>query len=128
MGSAPNFLSFDCTQFEWRSRSDPALATEGLHFRTVMAGGGGLPAVHHVVYDPHHIELRHRHADNEVLSLYEGEVEVDGATHRAPAVLYVARGTLYGPLIAGPHGAKFFRVAYSDALLAEPVLEAATSS
>jgi hypothetical protein len=91
-----------------------------IRFRTVMPGGDGLPSVHMTEYEPHHVEPRHRHADNEVLALYEGELEVEGHVHKAPTVVYVGRGTLYGPLVAGPMGAKFFRVGYNAQMLAEP--------
>ncbi|HEY3696668.1 hypothetical protein [Phenylobacterium sp.] len=116
------FVAVDCETLEWAGVSrpgDPAGAP-AIRYRTVMRGGGGLPAVFMTEYEPHHVEPRHRHPEDEVLSIFSGELEVDGKTHRAPAVLFVGRGTLYGPLTAGPDGAGFFRVAYTQAMLAGP--------
>lgn len=118
----PKFLAVDCTQVPWQSLDRPHADAEApaIRFRTVMPGGDGLPSVHMTEYEPHHVEPRHRHVDNEVLAIFEGELEVEGQVHKAPTVVYVGRGTLYGPLVAGPAGAKFFRVGYNAQMLAEP--------
>jgi hypothetical protein len=55
-----------------------------------------------------------------VLTIFQGEIIIEGQSHKAPSVLYVSRGALYGPLKAGPEGAKFFRVAWNEAILKVP--------
>jgi hypothetical protein len=115
----PSFVAVDCNQLDWLERQNGVQGTPSLRYCTALQGGGGLPSVHVTEYEPHHVEPRHRHAEDEVLSIFEGEVEIDGQRHPAPSVLYVGRGTLYGPLKAGPQGCKFFRVAYNEAMLAE---------
>jgi hypothetical protein len=116
------FIAVDCDKLDWTliKRTGEAADAPSIRFCTAIPGGGGLPSVHMTVYDPHHTEPRHRHPEDEVLSVFAGELVVDGQRHVAPAVLFVGRGTLYGPLVAGPQGAKFFRVAYNAAMLAEP--------
>ncbi|MDB5430847.1 MAG: Cupin 2 conserved barrel domain protein [Caulobacter sp.] len=88
-----------------------------IRYRTIFEGGEGLPQTHLSHYSPGHTEARHRHPEDEVLMLFEGELNIEGALHRAPSVLYISRGTLYGPLTAGPEGAKFFRVAWLKDML-----------
>lgn len=119
MSRQDKFLAVDCQALDWIDRPREAPNTPSLRYCTVMRGGAGLPAVHLTEYEPHHVEPRHRHPEDEVLSLFDGELQVEGATYHAPAVLYVGRGTLYGPLTAGAAGAKFFRVAYNETMLAE---------
>lgn len=122
MKPEPKFLAIDCSQLQWQSVNRPHAepGAPAIRFRTVMPGGAGLPSVHLTEYEPHHVEPRHRHLENEVLSIFEGELEIDGQVHQAPAVLFVGLGTLYGPLTAGPNGAKFFRFGYNETMLAEP--------
>jgi len=113
------FVAVDCKTLDWASvarPNDPQVAA--IRYCTAMPGGDGLPQVHLTEYEPGHVEPRHRHPEDEVLSLFDGALEVGGTVHSAPAVLYVGRGTLYGPLTAGPEGAKFFRVAWNEAMLA----------
>ena len=116
------FVAVDCDTLEWLGvpRPGDVAGAPAIRYRTIMPGGDGLPQVHLTEYEPGHVEPRHRHPEDEVLSIFAGALEVEGKTYRAPAVVYVGRGTLYGPLTAGPEGAKFFRVAWNEALLAEP--------
>jgi hypothetical protein len=115
------FVAVDCSRQPWAAGSrPPEPGAPSLRYCTVFPGGGGFPQVHLTEYEPHHEEPRHRHPEDEVLTIFEGEIEVEGQVHKAPSVLYVGRGTLYGPLKAGAAGAKFFRVAWNETLLAEP--------
>jgi hypothetical protein len=120
MARQDKFVAVDCAAIDWATVTRPN-DPEGLpaiRYRTVMPGGEGLPQVHLTEYEPGHTEPRHRHPEDEVLNLFDGSLVIEGQTHQAPAVLYVGRGTLYGPLTAGPKGAKFFRVAWNEKLLA----------
>jgi hypothetical protein len=121
MARQDKFIAIDCESLDWNGvpRPNEPEGAPAIRYRTVMPGGGGLPAVHMTEYEPHHVEPRHRHPEDEVLTIFSGELEVSGEVHRAPAVLYVSRGTLYGPLTAGTQGVKFFRVAWNQAMLAE---------
>jgi hypothetical protein len=116
------FVAIDCDTLAWAGvpRPGDVAGAPAIRYRTVMPGGEGLPAVFMTEYEPGHVEPRHRHPEDEVLSIFSGALEIDGKVYRAPSVLFVGRGTLYGPLTAGPEGAKFFRVAYNQAMLAEP--------
>lgn len=122
MKPEPFFLAVDCETLPWLAspNAKPDGAEQTLRYRRVVHGGGGLPSVSLTEYSPGHVEPRHRHLDNEVLQIFQGEVEIEGVIHRAPTVIYVARGTLYGPLKAGPQGMKFFRVGYTTEMLAVP--------
>jgi hypothetical protein len=120
MARQDKFVAVDCGAIDWATVARPNDPQGGpaIRYRTVMPGGEGLPQVHLTEYEPGHTEPRHRHPEDEVLSVFEGSLVIDGQVHQAPAVLYVGRGTLYGPLTAGPQGAKFFRVAWNETLLA----------
>lgn len=120
MTKGAEFLAVDCETVPWTQALLPNGEPKGIQYRRVLAGGEGLPQVHLSRYDPHWTEARHRHAEDEVLILLEGEIEVEGTAHRAPAVVFVGRGTLYGPLTAGPEGVVFYRVAYTEELMKRP--------
>jgi hypothetical protein len=113
-------IAVDCNAMEWLSvpRPNEPEGLPAIRYRTVMPGGDGLPQVHLTEYEPGHVEPRHRHPEDEVLTIFEGELIIEGQSHPAPSVLYVSRGALYGPLKAGAAGAKFFRVAWNEKLLA----------
>ena len=117
------FLAVDCEAVPWTQAVLPNGEPKGVTYRRILAGGDGLPQVHLSRYEPGWTEARHRHAEDEVLILVEGEIEVGGTTYRAPAVVFVGRGTLYGPLTAGPQGVAFYRVAYTEALIRRPPAE-----
>lgn len=117
MKQREEFLAVDCEKAPWNQAVLPNGDPKGIKYRKIIAGGDGLPQVHLSRYDPHWTEARHRHAEDEVLILLEGEIELEGAVHRAPAVVFVGRGTLYGPLTAGPEGVAFYRVAYTEELI-----------
>jgi hypothetical protein len=120
------FLAVDCEAQPWIQAMLPNGDPKGIQYRRIFDGGRGLPQVHFNRYDAGWVEARHRHAEDEVLILIEGEIEVGGAVRRAPAALFVGRGTLYGPLTAGPDGCAFYRVAYTEDLIKrEPAAEAA---
>ncbi len=115
------FVAVDIDALPWSRNNLPNGQPKGIQFRAVMNGGKGLPMVHESRYDPNWTEARHRHGEDEVLYLTEGELTVEDVVYRAPAAIFVARGTLYGPLTAGPQGAAFVRVGYSEDLMrAEP--------
>lgn len=123
MTPGAEFLAVDCESLPWNQAFLPNGDPKRIEYRRIFGGGGGLPQVHLNRYEPNWTEARHRHAEDEVLILLEGEIEVEGALHRAPSVLFVGRGTLYGPLTAGPNGAVFYRVAYTEALIQRPITE-----
>jgi hypothetical protein len=111
------FSAVDLEALSWTTAVEPNGDPKGVEYKTAFGGGKGLPQVHHNRYAPHWTEARHRHAEDEILSLTEGELTIEGTTYRAPAVIFVGRGTLYGPLTAGPEGAVFLRVAYTEAMI-----------
>lgn len=96
----------------WRRPLRPDGQEKGLQFSVVMEKIAGAPVVQLSHYDPHWTEPRHRHLEDEVLLLFDGELTVDGELFTAPTVVYVPRGVLYGPLTAGSEGAKFFRLPF----------------
>jgi hypothetical protein len=124
MPSKPEFHAVDCTRLEWNQAVAPDGAPKGVQYQRILDGGGGHPQVHYNRYEPGWTEARHRHAEDEVLILTEGEITVEGQTHRAPAVVFVGRGTLYGPLTAGAEGVAFYRVGYTEALMQRVPAEA----
>ena len=83
--------------------------------------------VHESRYAPNWTEVRHRHPEDEVLVITEGEITVEGTTYRAPSVVFVGRHTLYGPLTAGPEGVTFYRVGYNEQMIARVTETAATT-
>ena len=118
MSERDEFLAVDCQSLPWNQAVLPNGEPKGVSYQRILAGGGGLPMVHFNRYEPGWTEARHRHAEDEVLVLVDGEIEVEGTVHRAPGVIFVGRGTLYGPLTAGAEGAAFYRVAYTEAMIA----------
>jgi len=113
----PRFAAVDFQQLPWAVPPSPDGQPKGLKYRTGFNGGGGLPQVHMTTYEPHWTEARHRHPEDEVLALAQGELTIEGVTYQAPAAIFVGRGTLYGPLKAGAEGATFFRIAYTEELM-----------
>lgn len=112
MAREDRFIAVDVEALPWIKAERPwTSGDDGLRFRTIFEGGPDLPNVHLTEYTPGWVEPRHRHAEDEVLLIVQGELIVDGNAHRAPSALFVGIGTLYGPLTAGPEGARFFRVA-----------------
>jgi hypothetical protein len=111
------FAAVDLEALPWVTPKLPNGDPKGIRYRGVFQGGDGFPQVHLNAYDPHWIEARHRHLEDEVLTLLQGDLTIEGVTHRAPAVIFVGRGTLYGPLEAGAEGALFLRVAYTEAMI-----------
>jgi hypothetical protein len=123
MGPKDEFLAVDVDALPWIQAALPGGEPKGIRYRRILPGGEGLPMVHFSRYAPGWTEARHRHAEDEVLIITEGEIEVGGQVHRAPAVVFVGRGTLYGPLTAGPDGVGFYRIAYTEALMRRPDAE-----
>ena len=120
MSGKGSFLVFADEDFPWNDvpagwNDGQAAQEPSLRYKKFVWEGEGLPSVSLTEYEPHHVNKRHRHTDSEVLMLYQGELEVDGTVHTAPCVIYVERGTLYGPLTAGPEGTRFFRVGWTPA-------------
>ena len=113
-------IAVDCETLDWLAPPGPKPADylPTLRYRAVLRGGDGLPQCQLTEYEPGHVEPRHRHPEDEVLTIFDGEIIIEGRSHRAPSVIYISRGALYGPLKAGPAGAKFFRVAWNEKLLA----------
>jgi hypothetical protein len=124
MPSKPEFLAVDCAGLAWNQALLPDGAPKGIQYQRVIDGGGGHPQVHFNRYDAGWTEARHRHVEDEVLILTEGEITVEGETYAAPAVVFVGRGTLYGPLTAGPKGVAFYRVGNTEALMQRAAPEA----
>ena len=92
----------------------------GLEYRVMMDDVPGAPVVQLTYYDPHWTEPRHRHLEDEILLLFDGELTIGEAVYSSPAAVYVPRGVLYGPLIAGETGAKFFRIPYNEGTFIPP--------
>ena len=128
MTQGAEFLAVDCESLPWIQAVLPNGDPKGIKYRRLLDGGGGLPQVHLSIYEPHWTEARHRHAEDEVLILVAGEIEVGGTVYHAPAVVFVGRGTLYGPLTAGPNGVSFYRVAYTEEMIKREPATAALST
>lgn len=128
MTQGAEFLAVDCETLPWIQAVLPNGDPKGIKYQRILDGGGGLPQVHLSTYDPHWVEARHRHAEDEVLILVAGEIELSGTVYRAPGVVFVGRGTLYGPLTAGPQGVSFYRVAYTEAMISRQPADAALAA
>lgn len=111
MNRDDKFLTVNCEALEWITPRRSSETVPRIRYRKVLAGDEALPDIHMTQYLPNWSEPRHRHAEDEVLLIFEGELQVDGTIYKAPTAIFVGRGTLYGPLTAGPKGATFFRVA-----------------
>ncbi len=58
---------------------------------------------------------RHSHKANEVLYVQEGEITFEGKVCGPGTLVYVEKGTDYGPFWAGPKGAKGMNIRAGDA-------------
>ena len=58
---------------------------------------------------------RHSHKANEVLYVQEGEIVFEGKVCGPGTLIYVEKGTEYGPFYAGPKGAKGMNIRAGDA-------------
>ncbi len=58
---------------------------------------------------------RHSHKANEVLYVQEGEITFEGKVCGPGTLIYVEKGTEYGPFYAGPKGAKGMNIRAGDA-------------
>jgi hypothetical protein len=121
------FVAVDCNEVPWIQAQSPQGPKE-IHYRRIIPGGEGMPQVQESRYAPHWTEVRHRHPEDEVLVIVEGEIEVEGKLYQAPSVVFVGRHTLYGPLTAGAEGVRFYRIAYNERLISrgEEAAQAAT--
>jgi len=111
------FIPIPLEEAPWLQARFPNGDAKGIQYRRLLPGSGGLPQLQYSRYDPHWTEARHRHAEDEVLILTRGDITVEGVTYRAPSALFVGRGTLYGPLTAGPQGVEFYRVAFTEEMI-----------
>jgi hypothetical protein len=108
------FKAIACDPLAWNRSLLPNGEPKGIEYKIIMDGEGGSPMIILARYEPGWVEPRHRHAEDETLFLVEGEIEVEGELHQAPSVVFVSRGTLYGPLTAGPNGVVFYRIGYNQ--------------
>lgn len=117
------FVAVNCESVPWIQAQSPQGLKE-IHYRRIIAGGEGMPQVHQSRYAPHWTEVRHRHPEDEVLVIVQGEVTVESNVYRAPTVLFVGRHTLYGPLTSGPEGVTFYRIGYNEHMISRVADEA----
>lgn len=87
-------------------------------------------------YDPGVVVERHGHRSDHLVFVLDGEVAVGDRACPAGTHLLLEQGAVFGPLVAGPHGATLFEVMLGDpravpadregfaALLAERGIEA----
>jgi hypothetical protein len=113
-------VAVDVAKRPFRRPVRPDGTSKGLEYCVVMDQIPGAPVIQMSAYDPHWTEPRHRHLEDEVLLLFDGELTIEDQLHTAPTAVYVPRGVLYGPLTAGPKGAKFFRIPYESGLFVPP--------
>jgi len=119
MSQQNKFLAVDCNSIPWIQGQLPNGQSKGVEYRPLLHGGNGLPQVHMARYEPGWVEARHRHPEDEVLTIMEGELTVEGQAYKAPSVIFVSRGTLYGPLTAGAEGVVLMRVAYTEKMIGQ---------
>lgn len=110
------FEAVEAVDLEWQRLPDwwkgrPAEGEPDLRYMMFNEGGNGIPPVSLNEYEPHHLQKRHRHLEDEILLLFDGDLEIEGRHYTAPSMIFVGKGTAYGPLRAGPNGTRFFRVA-----------------
>lgn len=111
------FIPVDVEACPWVQSTLPNGEPKGIQYRRLLPGQDGLPHVIYSRYEPNWTEVRHRHPEDEILILVKGDITIEGVTYRAPTSIYVGRGTLYGPLTAGPDGVEFYRVAWTEEML-----------
>ncbi len=71
---------------------------------------GQAPRVFMVRWQPGKETPAHSHKDDEVIYVLEGEFKAGETTFRPGTALFVERDTVYGPLVAGPQGARFVNI------------------
>ncbi len=76
----------------------------------LLAAGGDVPTVLIAEFEPGHYQEAHSHPTSEVLYILRGEVTIGDVTSTAGTMVYVEKGTRYGPLTAGPKRGRFLRV------------------
>jgi hypothetical protein len=123
----PQFVAVNVNDVEWRRPKTPAGDPMRLTYCVALETFGA-PIVQMTAYEPGWTSPRHRHVEDEILLMTEGDLDIGGTVHTAPSVVYVPRGVLYGPLTAGPKGAKFYRVPFKAGTFKEPHTDNSTIS
>lgn len=76
----------------------------------IEKGGAGTPEIYLIKLDPGIPLPAHKHAQDEIEYILEGEIWVGDRVARAGSAIFVRRGAMYGPLKAGPHGVKYLNI------------------
>lgn len=124
-GEKARVVAVDVAKVEWKRPKQPDGAPKGLTYCVALETYGA-PVVQMSTYEPGWTEPRHRHLEDELLLMTQGELTIEGTPHVAPTVVYVPRGVLYGPLTAGPDGATFYRVPFKAGTFQEPYADNAS--
>ena len=104
-------------EWQWPSKDWKGSAPSGapqVRYKRLGSSEQGAPNAQLVEYEPEHHEPAHSHPHDELLYILEGEGAVGEHSLKPGMLLYIERGTQYGPLEAGPRGLRFLRVQMSD--------------
>lgn len=103
----------DINTIEWRSPGKDWKAGQDettSEFKPFDTASGVVPGGQLVVFPPGHHQAAHSHEESEFLYFLEGECTVGGELITAGVLVHIDGKTVYGPLEAGPEGAKFLRL------------------
>ncbi len=75
-----------------------------------LSGGDEGPWVLYQEWTPNFEAAAHSHTADELICVLEGEMHLAGEICHRGSVLFVEKGTIYGPLKAGAHGVKFLNI------------------
>ena len=82
----------------------------GVHNRAPIAQVDPGPWLGRSRYDPGMVVAPHRHPSNEIIFIVAGDMTVAGTSYGQGTAIAIKAGTVYGPLVAGPHGVEFLLI------------------
>ena len=80
-----------------------------VRFKALTPHGSGAPSVVYVDYAPGHRDGVHRHDEDEVFLVTDGEVAIGDTVNGPGSMVFIPRDTEY-EMFAGAEGVRFFRI------------------
>lgn len=102
-------LHVDGADVAWNRYLDAEDGMPAIRVKPLLARGCDAPPVQYVEYAAGQTDPLHRHDEDELFLMTEGELWLEGARTGPGGVIYVPAGTDYA-LRAGEGGASYFRV------------------
>jgi quercetin dioxygenase-like cupin family protein len=99
----------DPQDLPWYEYGDAPEGVAKIRVKALTIGAPDVPSAQLVEYPPGQTDPVHHHDTGEVMVVVDGELWLDGSCNGTGSLVYIARDVDYA-LVAGPSGARFFRI------------------